>query len=83
MSEANGKLLTCDRCGETVFLRLTGRTELDGGWTNYDNFESAPDGWELAHLPNTKYCRLCPRCFKEYTELLTEFYRNVPERSQR
>lgn len=33
MAEVKGMLKTCDRCGESVFLKVIGVGELDGGFT--------------------------------------------------
>lgn len=75
MSEAKGKLVTCERCGNTIFLKLVGSENFDGGFTRQDYFEDAPDGWELcATDKKRKYCRLCPSCYAEYTRLLSKFY---------
>lgn len=75
MGEVKGKLVTCDRCGTTIFLKLFGSEIFDGGFTQQDKFEEAPAGWELcASDEKGKYCRLCPSCYEEFTKLLTVFY---------
>lgn len=70
MSEVKGKLVTCDRCGATVFLETTGDKEMDGGFTRWNTFEPYPEGWEWAHDLDK---RLCPECNKEYRELIRKF----------
>lgn len=69
MSEVCGKLVTCDRCGETVFLKVTGEKVADGGFTRWNTFEAFPEGWEWHHEPG----RLCPKCNEEYKKLLKDF----------
>lgn len=70
MSEAKGKLVTCDRCGATVFLAKIGAVDRDGGFTRYDTFEDEPEGWQYA---SDISCKLCPECNKEYRELIRKF----------
>ena len=69
MPEVNGKLVTCERCINTVFLKCTGEGEADGGYTRWNKFEPYPAGW--------RYCpdigRLCPNCSAEYKVLLSNF----------
>lgn len=47
MSEQIGKLLSCDRCGETVFLKWEGMSEFDGGYSKIQHFEKTPEGWGI------------------------------------
>lgn len=70
MTQINGRLTICDRCGEKVFSKYTGEGETDGGWTRWDKFEKLPEGWE-SHLDNIGM--LCPKCNKEYHELIKKF----------
>lgn len=42
MSEQIGKLLSCDRCGETIFLKWKGVGEFDGGYSKVLDFEMPP-----------------------------------------
>ena len=69
MAEANGKLVSCDRCGDTVFLKCTGEGELDGGFTRWNKFETFPDGWEY----HCEVGRLCPKCNAKYKLLCKDF----------
>lgn len=58
MAELKGMLKTCDRCGESVFLKVIGVKEMDGGFTKWSNFEDAPEGW-IWHYDMRKL--LCPK----------------------
>lgn len=68
MSRTNGCLLTCDRCGKQIFLKLTGEGEMDGGYTRWNKFEPVPEGWGLNGVKN-----LCPECYAKWKELEKEF----------
>lgn len=72
MSSANGKMLTCDRCGAWTFLKCTGEGELDGGYTRWNEFEDAP-GWDWTKQIGD----VCPKCRQDYDDML-EKYKNVP-----
>lgn len=80
MSKVIGKLLTCDRCGESVFLPWTG-----GGveWSrdkDDSNFQKAPEGWGYgahysAHSDGRYSVRdLCPVCFKIYLKGNSDYW---------
>lgn len=71
MSEQCGKLITCDRCGKTLFLKYIGEGETDGGYTRWNKFEDAPDGWEY----HCDIGRLCPECNEEYVSVIERFMR--------
>lgn len=83
MAEVNGKLVSCDRCGDTVFLKCIGEGETDGGFTRWNKFEPLHDGWT--------YCngvgRLCPKCTEQFNKMLKNFIQevrgNVGEQNQR
>lgn len=70
MSEVKGILKTCDRCGETIFLKTIGDGEADGGFTRWNKFEEAPEGWGQRR---DIWVTLCPKCNEEYTKLLKWF----------
>lgn len=70
MSEVKGKLQTCDRCGETIFLKTVGDGDADGGFTRWNKFEEAPEGWARRYDISSL---LCPKCNKEYENLLKWF----------
>ena len=40
MAEIKGKMIICERCGSEIFLKETGKTEMDGGYTNIQNYEN-------------------------------------------
>ena len=67
--EVKGKLVSCDRCGEQIFLKCTGEGERDGGFTRWNEFEPFPEGWE--HQYNIG--RLCPKCNEKYKQLINTF----------
>ena len=69
MSEQCGKLVTCDRCGKNVFLKCIGEGETDGGYTKWNKFEEAPNGWKCYY--NTGL--LCPECHEEYVDIVEKF----------
>lgn len=75
MSEVNGKLVTCDRCDETVFLKCIGEGERDGGFTRWNKFESFPEGWER----HSEVGLLCPDCNRQYKSLVNTFMTEVCE----
>jgi hypothetical protein len=70
MSEVRGKLLTCDRCGATCFLKTIGDGVTDGGYTKWNKFEDTPEGWRCI---DRNVGQLCPKCNAEYEELITRF----------
>lgn len=72
MSETKGKLTTCDRCGEEIFLKYIGKGETDGGYTTWDRFEDLPEEWMF----NTQIGYLCPHCagiFRTFIHRLMNF----------
>ena len=69
MSEQIGKRLTCDRCGETIFLKWEGMSEFDGGYSKIQHFEKVPEGWGSV----IDLGLLCPRCYVEYGNLIENF----------
>lgn len=74
MSEVKGMLKTCDRCGESVFLKAIGVGELDGGFTKWSNFEDAPEGW-IWNYDTRKL--LCPKCSAAYISIVKQFMEQV------
>ena len=88
MAEANGKLVTCDRCGKQIFLKTIGDEERDGGFTRWNKFEPFPDGWEKIGIPTDPmcrhhiYCRVCPDCFDLWCNILADHYNKATDYSK-
>lgn len=72
MSELTGKLIVCDRCGNSCFLKRIGE-EADGGFTRWNVFEPEPIGWGYS----PRIGRLCPVCSSEYEKLIDNFMNNA------
>lgn len=77
MGSVKGLLTTCDRCGVSVFSKLTGRETFDGGYSSRDTFEELPEGWEYATVKG-KYGHLCPECSRAWLDIGTAFLDQVP-----
>ena len=76
MAELKGKLLTCDRCGEQIFLKHIKSDALDGGFTNREIYDDTPSGWYSRNVGKDfvcKYALLCPECNRLCGELLAGF----------
>ena len=73
MSDIKGKLITCNRCGETVFVKLIGKDYFDGGYSSRDKFEEPPEGWQT-WICIEQYTCLCPECYKEWQEVRKKFF---------
>lgn len=69
--KVNGRLYTCDRCGETEFFKHITDKETDGGFTRWNEFEKA-NGWGNKSIQED-FLDLCPKCFEEYCEKLKQF----------
>ena len=67
--EKRGLLVTCDRCGESIFLEYKDTAAFDGGYTKVDKFEKRPDRWT-----NHEGKTLCPSCTNAYEEMMEDFY---------
>jgi DNA-directed RNA polymerase subunit RPC12/RpoP len=79
MSEQRGKLLTCDRCGKTVFLKELEAKErdTDGGYTRWNEYkhEDPPEGWTYKYFGDyIKRYNLCPECSKKLEETREKFF---------
>ena len=79
MSQVNGQLSTCERCGAQVFRKCTGEGEMDGGYTRWNNFEPYPDGWGLVSVPESAgtrhdYLRVCPECHALWDKVINEHF---------
>lgn len=75
MSSVNGQLVTCDRCGEQVFLKSVGEGIADGGYTRWNKFEPMPEGWGNEYKIGT----LCPTCNREWKKLKDDFLQKQNE----
>ena len=75
MSEQIGKMITCDRCGKTVFLKYTGTTSLSEDYGKVDNFEKRPEGWE--YHTNKELGLLCPECEGAYRRVVRKFKQDI------
>lgn len=59
-----GKMITCDRCGKTIFLEKIETRDTDGGYAKYDVYENA-EGWTHP----IGFCDLCPICSDDLEEM--------------
>lgn len=71
MSAIEGKMLTCDVCGKSIFLKFVGEREADGGYTKWREYENA-DGWSSIHVGKISLGNVCPKCFERIEKSLTE-----------
>lgn len=86
MSEQNGQLSTCERCGVQIFRKCIGEGELDGGFTRWNKFEDYPEGWGLVSIPiadekySNRHIRVCPACHDTWNNIVNEhFLRNTDD----
>lgn len=70
MSSKKGKMVTCCRCENWVFLEFIGKEHGDGGYTTWDKFEELPEGWLYA----SQFGDLCPECAREFKTWVNEFF---------
>jgi hypothetical protein len=82
MAEKKGLLIICDRCGDTGFCECIGEGEADGGFTRWNKFEQPPEGWVFA-MDCEKFNRLCPDCYKEYSNMIRKFEESQPIKIRR
>lgn len=79
MSTAEGKMLACDVCGKSMFLKYLGDGEADGGYTKWRKYEVA-DGWTRYSLPGVVSTGdLCPECAERIRDTLIEVIGNIKE----
>lgn len=68
MAEIKGKMLVCDICKKSVFLKwIKLHSEPNyGGFGSYDIYEDAPKGWGWSpdSLTDKNIKHLCPDCYK-------------------
>lgn len=76
MSKQRGMLLTCHRCGKTVFLAYKGRGYFAGDFTQTDEFEEKPEGWscKFPDEDGNGNVDLCKECTEEFMKSLYIFY---------
>lgn len=79
MSEQRGKLVTCDRCGESIFVKELKAEEKDrdGGFTRWNEYtyEELPSGWDTVCFGyNFKGGMLCPKCVAIFELAREEFW---------
>lgn len=70
MATEVGRLITCDKCHATVFVKYKDTTHLDGGFTRINNFETPPEGWEW--FPEL-VMYLCPECSSRWESFKERF----------
>lgn len=68
--EQKGKLITCGRDNNFVFLKYIGKGDADGGFTTWDKFEKLPDEW----LYDNRFGYLCPDCAKIFKTFMSQFF---------
>ncbi len=90
MAKINGQIVICDRCNTQIFLKCTGEGEADGGYTQWNEFEPMPEGWEWVAIPkvpgiflrgnaHNDYLLVCPSCHELWKNLINEkFLRDTP-----
>lgn len=79
MSKQIVKLLTCDRCGSTVFLPWEGKGIEWARDSDDSKFMSPPDDWGngalyKGHRDRHFVADLCPDCFTEYLNQHKKFW---------
>ena len=68
MSTKSGKQITCNRCGQTVFLEHVERVSTDGGYGSFDVYEKAEEWLYITEIGD-----LCPSCAVEFKRFVTNF----------
>lgn len=81
MAETEGKMLTCDLCGATVFLKYVEAKDYDGGFTHVRTFEKKPDGWQTWHVSNVVNSTLCLSCNERMQEALLACVNGIREQN--
>ena len=70
MAEVKGKMITCNRDSNFVFLKRLVDGDTDGGFTKYERYEDLPSDWMFA----TQFGYLCPKCAREFRTFMTTFF---------
>lgn len=77
MTAIEGKMLTCDVCGKSLFLKFVGEREADGGYTKWREYENA-DGWTMnVHVGEIWLKNVCPECGELLQKSLTEIINEI------
>lgn len=85
MAEINGKMLICDICGKSIFLKHTGthHEAQYGGFGSYEEYEKPPEGWDYSPIVFDGVKNVCPNCsapLNEFDKKLKEEVRAVEEK---
>ena len=76
MAQDKGVLVTCNRCGASVFLKYEGTRPRE--WqTPEDVYEAPPPGWFAYRILNEKR-DLCPVCSEKWEKVAGAFLNNEP-----
>lgn len=70
MGARKGKLITCDRCGATLFLKFLGTEDGSNYGGAYDKYDPLPDDW----MYQTCAGYMCPECAKQFKTFVNEFF---------
>lgn len=76
MTAIEGKMLTCDVCGKSIFLKFVGEKETDGGYTKWREYENA-EGWSSVYVGKIGLGNVCPKCFELIEKSLTEIINGI------
>lgn len=77
MSEVEGKVLTCDVCGESVFLKYVMERKADGGYTSWREYEKPPAGWNTSDARTVRHT--CPACSKHINAAIEAAIQSIQE----
>ena len=78
MAQKLGKLLTCDRCGTTLFLeKKKDKTDYSDGYvSDLSEFEDPPGDWIRIRSDKNDDIMLCTDCAKLFNKLCDDFMDN-------
>ena len=71
MAVIDGKMLTCDVCGKSVFIKYTDSC-LDtryGGYGSYERYEQPQEGWGCIPIVHDDIRQVCPTCAEPLNRL--------------
>lgn len=75
MASQRGKMVSCDRCGESIFLKEleVKEKDTDGGFTRWNEYkyEDLPEGWGTVSFgkglgSSHMLCPCCSELFEKY-----------------